>query len=118
MTVPHPIETRPLILASIAGNGNSNEILDEQEDETPQIKRLPTGEYLLDGVISVKDLNNRIPVDLPEIPDYNTLAGFILSRLGRIPVEGEEIAAGGVIFTVDKVSRRRVVRVKTRSART
>ncbi len=93
------------------------EILDEQEHETPQIKRLPTGEYLLDGVISVKDLNDRVPVDLPELPDYNTLAGFILSRLGRIPVEGEEIAEGGVIFTVDKVSRRRVVRVKARPVR-
>ena len=91
MIVPHPIETRRLILASIAGNGNSN------ESATPMI-----GSF-----------NDSIPIEI-----YNTLAGFISSRLGRIPVEGEEIAAGGVIFTVDNVSRRRVVRVKARSVRT
>jgi putative hemolysin len=93
------------------------EIVDEQEDESPHFKRLPGGEYLLDGSIPVKDVNDHLPIELPELPDYNTLAGFILSRLGRIPVEGEEIASGGLIFTVEKVSKRRVVRVKARPAR-
>lgn len=61
-------------------------------------------------------MNSELPLSLPERPDYNTLAGFILSRLGRIPVEGEELAFGGMIFRVDKVSRRRMVRVKARPA--
>jgi putative hemolysin len=89
----------------------------DQEEEIPQIKRLAEDEYLLDGSISVKDVNEQLPLELPERPDYNTLAGFILSRLGRIPVEGEELATGGMILTVEKVSRRRVVRVKARPAR-
>lgn len=94
------------------------ELSDEQGEDLPQIKRLAEGQYTLDGSISVKDVNEQIPVEIPERPDYNTLAGFILSRLGRIPVEGEELASGGMILTVEKVSRRRVVRVKARPAHT
>jgi putative hemolysin len=93
------------------------ELSDDQEEAIPQIKRLTKNEYLLNGSISVKDVNDELPIELPERPDYNTLAGFILSRLGRIPVEGEELAEGGMIFTVEKVSRRRVVRVKARPTR-
>jgi putative hemolysin len=94
------------------------ELGDEEEEEAPHIRRLPNNHYLLDGSLSVKDLNVALGLALPELPEYNTLAGFILTRLGRIPVEGEEIAAGGMVFSVDKVSRRRVVRLKARPART
>ena len=93
------------------------ELSDEQEDETPQIKKLADDEYLVDGSISVKDLNENLALDLPELSDYNTLAGFILTRLGRIPTEGEELATGKMILSIEKVAQRRVVRVKVRPAR-
>jgi putative hemolysin len=89
---------------------------DEPEEHTPQVKRLPDGQYLIDGAISVKDLNAQLPLQLPELPEYNTFAGFMLTRLGRIPVKGEELAAGGMIFAVERVDKRRVVRVKARPA--
>jgi putative hemolysin len=92
------------------------DIGDEPEEETLQVKRLADGQYLLDGAISVKDLNEQLPLQLPELPEYNTLAGFILTRLGRIPAKGEEIAAGGMILTVERVAKRRVVKVKARPA--
>ena len=94
------------------------ELSDEHGGGPPQIKRLTNGQFLLDGSLSVKDLNVELGLQLPELLDYNTLAGFILTRLGRIPVEGEEIAAGGMIFSVEKVADRRVMRLKARPART
>ena len=69
---------------------------------------------MLDGAIPVKDLNERLELNLPETEDYNTLAGYILTRLGRIPVEGEELAVGTTVLSVEKVTRRRVVAVKAR----
>ena len=93
------------------------DLSDEQEEQTPQVKHLPDGQYLIDGAISVKDLNAQLPLQLPELPEYNTLAGFMLTRLGRIPVKGEELAAGGMVFAVERVAKRRVVRVKARPAR-
>ncbi|MFQ5790484.1 MAG: hemolysin family protein [Acidobacteriota bacterium] len=94
------------------------ELSDEREEGAPSIKRLADGQYLLDGSIPLKDLNERLGLQLPERPDYNTLAGFILTCLGRIPVEGEELAAGGMVLAVDKVAGRRIVRVKARPLRT
>ncbi len=93
------------------------DISDDPEEQTLQVKRLADGQYSIDGAISVKDLNAQLTLQLPELPEYNTLAGFILTRLGRIPIRGEELAAGGMIFAVEKVAQRRVVRVKARTAR-
>ena len=90
------------------------ELSEEQEEEVPPIRTLADGSYLLSGSISVKDLNDNLGLDLPEEPDYNTLAGLILTRLGRIPAEGEELLVEGLLLHVERVSHRRVVRVKAR----
>ena len=62
-------------------------------------------------------MNDSLELELPEQPDYNTLAGLILTRLGRIPVEGEELAVEGMFFSIERVEDRRVVRVRARRAR-
>ncbi len=93
------------------------ELGDEQEEEVPPIRALADGSYSLEGSISVKDLNDSLGLELPEQPDYNTLAGLILTRLGRIPVEGEELAVEDMFFSIERVEDRRVVRVRARRAR-
>jgi putative hemolysin len=90
------------------------ELSDEQDEEVPPIRALADGSYFLEGSISVKDLNDSLGLELPEQPDYNTLAGLILTRLGRIPVEGEELSVGGMVFRVERVADRRVIRVRAR----
>jgi CBS domain containing-hemolysin-like protein len=92
------------------------ELSDEHEEVSP-IRALPDGSYSLSGSISVKDLNEELGLDLPEEPDYNTLAGLILTRLGRIPAGGEELAVGGLMLSVERVSHRRIVRVKAKPLR-
>ena len=86
---------------------------DEQEEISP-IRALPDGSYSLSGSISVKDLNDSLNLDLPEEADYNTLAGLILTRLGRIPAGGEELAVKGLLLSVERVSHRRIVRVRAK----
>ncbi|HEX9725887.1 MAG TPA: hemolysin family protein [Vicinamibacteria bacterium] len=89
------------------------ELSDEHEEVSP-IRALPDGSYSLSGSISVKDLNEGLGLDLPEEPDYNTLAGLILTRLGRIPAGGEELAVEGLMLSVERVSHRRIVRVRAK----
>lgn len=90
------------------------ELLDEKDEQAPQARTLPDGSLLLDGALSVKDANEEWSLDIPESSHYHTLAGFILNRLGHIPVAGEELSLGGTVFSVEKVAARRVLQVRAR----
>ena len=70
-----------------------------------------TRTWLLDGVLREDELAEITGFRLPEGP-YETLAGFLMARLGHIPDEGETVAEGSWEFTVVDVQRRRVERVR------
>jgi len=93
------------------------EVLDEKDEHESQIVELPDGSFLLDGVLSIKDVNDRLGLSLPEEANYNTVAGLILDRLDHIPVAGEEVQVERALFAVDKVSGHRVLRVRARKTR-
>ena len=67
--------------------------------------------WRVDGVLREDELFEVTGFRLPEGP-YETLAGFIMARLGHIPVAGETVAESGWEFTVIEVERRRVERVR------
>ncbi len=90
------------------------ELLDEKDEPESQVVELPDGSFLLDGAFSVKDTNERLGLDIPEQADYHTLAGYMLDRLGHIPVAGEELEVEGALLSVDKVTGNRVLRVRAR----
>ena len=92
------------------------ELLDEKDEVTSQIVSLPDGSFLLDGALSVKELNETVPASVPEHPDYHTLAGYMLHRLGHIPVAGEELDSGAVVLSVDRRVGNRILRVRARRA--
>jgi len=66
---------------------------------------------LVDGVLREDELAEATGFRLPEGP-YETLAGFIMARLGHIPVEGETVEEHGWKFTVVEVQRRRIEKVR------
>jgi CBS domain containing-hemolysin-like protein len=67
--------------------------------------------WLVDGVLREDELAEVTGFRLPEGP-YETLAGFLLARLGHIPVAGETVVEDGWEFTVIEVDRRRIERVR------
>jgi CBS domain containing-hemolysin-like protein len=73
----------------------------------------PGGErtLLVDGVLRSDELAEQTGFRLPEGP-YETLAGFLMARLGRIPVPGEAVEENGWEFTVVEVDRRRIEQVR------
>lgn len=94
------------------------EIADEHDLETGYIVDVPDltapgaeRTFLVDGVLREDELFERTGFRLPDGP-YETLAGFLMTKLGHIPVEGETVAGGGWEFTVVEVDRRRVEQVR------
>jgi CBS domain containing-hemolysin-like protein len=92
------------------------EITDEYDlsygTETQELTA-PGGEktFLVDGLLREDELMEQTGFALPEGP-YETLAGFLLSRLGHIPVAGESLESDGWEFTVIQVDKHRVEQVR------
>ncbi len=88
------------------------EIQDEYDDESDLIRLQPDGSSLIDGGTAIYKLNERLGLGIPEEPEFSTIAGFVLSRLGRIPREREEIDLGDRRIVVEKVLKRKISMVR------
>ncbi|RMF99132.1 MAG: HlyC/CorC family transporter, partial [Planctomycetota bacterium] len=88
------------------------EIVDEFDtDEVAGIQRLNGNSAEVLGNVRVDELNREFRIDLPEGPDFDTVAGLIMSRLGHVPVPKESIELDGVRLTVLDATPRRVNKV-------
>ena len=87
------------------------EIVDEYDNESPNVVRLPNGEYLVDGRMPVSELNDELDIDIPD-DDWDTVAGFVFNTLGRVPDIGDEIEHDGWRFITTEVEGRRIRRVR------
>jgi putative hemolysin len=67
---------------------------------------------VLDGSVSLRDLETQIHWKLPRDGGVETLAGFLLTRLGRIPQGGESIEFEGRRLTVMEMTGRRISKVR------
>jgi putative hemolysin len=68
--------------------------------------------FVIKGQASIKDINRKLPLELPESGKYTTLAGFCLYELGRIPHEKEVLMYKGHKFTVEKMTKRHISLVR------
>jgi putative hemolysin len=92
------------------------EIVGEIEDETDRdqqpVQRLKDGSYIVDASLSIYDLADRYQLRFPESTEYETLAGFVLAQLQRLPRGGEIVTAGEWRLTIVDMEGRRISRVK------
>ena len=95
------------ILEAITGVFRSD--LDEEE-EPPAVRR-EDGSWLLAGYMQADEMAEQIGIDLPESRDYETVAGYILSHLHRLPATGECVDADGWRFEVVDLDGRRIDKV-------
>lgn len=87
------------------------EVPEFTEEGNPRITRRKNGSYLVDGMVSVDDFIEHFKVDIAGEGNYNTLAGFIMERIGRIPRAGETLAYGGYSFEVVDMDGNRIDKV-------
>jgi CBS domain containing-hemolysin-like protein len=94
------------------------EIVDEFEKEQPPVfQRLSTDLVEIDARLPIRELNQRLSVELPEGDDYETVGGFLFTALGKVPGVGDSFDHGRVHFEVVEASERRVSRLKVKVAR-
>jgi CBS domain containing-hemolysin-like protein len=86
----------------------------EDEFDSPALPVLTTasGALLMDGAVNLRDLETQMQWLLPREGGVETLAGFLLMRLGHIPIEGESIDFEGRRLTVVEMDARRIARVR------
>jgi CBS domain containing-hemolysin-like protein len=89
------------------------EIVDEHDEDEPEVEQTPDGGFLLDGMTSLGALGLLFDIDLEAEP-YETVGGLIFGILGDLPAVGSEVAAYGLRFRVEKVDERRVDRLHVR----
>jgi len=87
------------------------EIQDEYDEEEILVQSLGPNRYLIDGSTTLRYINRRYGLSLSE-EHVNTLAGFLLNKLGSIPVEGDVCEAEGARFTVLQVEDRRIEKIE------
>jgi CBS domain containing-hemolysin-like protein len=81
---------------------------DELRRHEEEVERVDERTFQVDAGMSVHDANQEMDIELPEDEDYETMAGFVLARLGRVPAQGEEFEHDGLRITVTKVDGNRV----------
>ena len=92
------------------------QLVGEIQDEFDVAEHAPllldTGALVLDGTENLRDLETQLHLKLPRDEGFETLAGFVLSRLDRIPKEGDGFEFEGRRFTVVEMDEHRVSKVK------
>ena len=94
------------ILEEIVG-----EVSDPFDKFTPEIEPLEDGSYLIDGLCLMEDVNNTLGLNLHD-PAYDTIAGYTLGKLGRIPKVEDKVYGDQVIIQVELMDGMRIDRLK------
>ena len=102
------IVTMEDILEEIVG-----EIYDEYDALENKVVEIDSNTYLIDGSLAVYDLEKIFDVEIPE-GDYDTISGYLIDLLGRIPKPKENIIieTDQLDFKVEKVKNKKIVQVK------
>ncbi len=88
------------------------EINDEFDEEVREQIRRDGKTYVLDGMLSVRDANQYLKLDIPEDGGYTTIAGFLMDRAGRILHRGDKVDHERGVFEIERVEKRRITRVR------
>lgn len=88
------------------------EIQDEYDWEERPVERLRDGSLVVEGTVSAAELREGFQVPIPESEEFQTVAGFMLERLGSVPKGGEVVPFGDYRLTVVDVEKNRISKVK------
>ncbi|MHA4736386.1 hemolysin family protein [Dyadobacter sp. MSC1_007] len=88
------------------------EIQDEYDNEAPIVRNESDNTYTVQGSAAIGDINDKLPHDITKRPDYETLAGFLIWKFGRIPAVGETLKTKHYEFTILKKQRSTISQVK------
>lgn len=103
------IVTMEDIMEEIVGNISDEYDTEEEED----ITMLSETEYRINGTTDLKDVAELFELTFEDEEDYDTLGGYLIGQLGRIPEDDEqpEIQIGGCLFRIENIEEKRIEKV-------
>ena len=86
------------------------EVSDPFDTLQPKVQILPDGSATVDGLALIDDVNETLGLQLDD-HHYDTIAGYVLGKLGRIPTVGDEVRDGDIHFVVEAMDGMRIARL-------
>ena len=105
-----------LVTAEDAIEQLTGELEDEFDSPSLPALRTASGALVMDGGVNLRDLETQMQWSLPRDGGVETLAGFLLIRLGHIPNPGESVVFDGRKLTVIEMDHRRIAKVRVEPA--
>ena len=89
------------------------DIEDEYDPISYKIKKIDDSTYMIDGLLSIDELNNKLDLNLSS-ENYDTISGFLIDHLGSIPLEKDDrtIEIDNLVFKLESVKHKRIDKVK------
>nr|WP_274363831.1 MULTISPECIES: hemolysin family protein [unclassified Paenibacillus] len=102
------IVTAEDLLEEIVGN-----IFDEHDEEIKDIVEVSENTYLINGITDLEDVEEVLRIGLP-VDDYETVSGFVIGQLGRLPAPGEKLSVEfkGAVFQVIEADEKFIKKIK------
>jgi putative hemolysin len=91
------------------------EIVDEHDDGDLNFRPQSNGDFLIEGGVSVADVNDRLKLALPT-DDYDTIGGYVFGSIGRVPRLGEGPEIDGMRVLTEELDGRRITMVRVTKA--
>lgn len=87
------------------------DIRDEKEKVFREIEEIAANRYIVDGRAGIEKVDEALGVHIPE-SEFETIGGFVLGLFGRLPAEGDQIKYENLLFTVLRLRKNRISRVR------
>jgi CBS domain containing-hemolysin-like protein len=88
------------------------EVSDEHDRTRPGVVRLRDGSYVVPGLLRPDEVRTRTDLAVPDGSAFETVGGYVMARLGRVPRVGDQVEIPGAMLRVDRMDGRRVDRVR------
>lgn len=89
------------------------DIDDEYDDTIPKIKKIDNSTYIIDGLLTIDELNDSLDLDISS-ENYDTISGLLIDTMGEIPNEGDDrtIEIDNMVFKIESVKKKRIEKIK------
>ena len=88
------------------------EIVTEKDKVSPSIKKTGKKTWIVEGKTDIQEVNSKLKSKFKEEEDFETIGGYVLDKLERIPKEGDKLSVGKYTFSVIKLSGKRIKEIK------
>ena len=87
------------------------EIADEYDEHSKEIITVKEDEYIVDGATKINDVNDMLGTNF-ESEDFDSIGGFVIETIGKIPNKGDKVKTENVQFIVEKIEKNRIEKLR------